>query len=76
MKNTNTVQYEIIVPETNEKIVTYSRETALDHYHEDCMVFERQITLTEPSVFTQTHVIVTMRWNNNPEFNPNSWEEV
>jgi hypothetical protein len=68
--------YEIIVPETNEKIVTYSREKALDYYYEDCMVFEKQTTLTEPSVHTQTRVEITMRWDNNPEFNPNAWEEV
>jgi hypothetical protein len=68
--------YEIIVPETNVKTVTYSREVALDYYYKDYMVFEKQIMVAEPSVNTQTRVEVTMRWNYNPDFNPSSWEEV
>jgi hypothetical protein len=76
MKHSSGVIYEVIVPETNEMFVTLSRESALDYYYRDYMVFERQISQTTPSVNTQTRVVVTMRWNNNPDFNPNTWEEV
>jgi hypothetical protein len=75
MKHSSVTLYEIVSSETNEKSITYSREKALDHYYDGDMVFERRFSITEPSVFTQTQVNVVMRWNNNPEFNPNTWEE-
>jgi beta-galactosidase/beta-glucuronidase len=68
METQTTVEYEITVPETNKSFFTYSREEALDHYDEGCMVFEGHETITTPSVNTQTRVYVTFRWNNNPEF--------
>jgi len=75
METQTTVLYEVIVPETNERIITYSREQALEHYHDLCMVFERHITKTKPSEFTDTQTIISLRWNNNPDFNPSFWEE-
>jgi len=75
MNTQTTVLYEVIVPETNERIITYSREQALEYYHEEHIIFERHITVTRPSVFTDTQVRVAWRWDNNPEFNPNFWEE-
>ena len=75
METQTTVLYEIIDPHTEERIVTYSRVQALEHYHNQCIVFERHITKTRPSLCTDTQVIVSWRWDNNPDFNPNFWEE-
>ena len=68
METQTTVLYEIVVEETNKTFTTESRRDALDYYEEGYSVFEKHRTVTQPSVNTQTCTIVTLRWNNNPEF--------
>ena len=69
------ILYEVVLPDTNEREYTYSREMALECYYDEYMVFEKHITKYKPSIFTDTQTIVSMRWDNNPEFDPNLWEE-
>lgn len=69
------VLYEVVLPDTNERAVTYSREQALEYYYDEYMVFEKHITKYKPSTLTDTQTIVSLRWDNNPEFNPHFWEE-
>ena len=68
METQTTVLYEITLPETNKYFETESRVEALSYYDEEYMVFEKHQTVTQPSVNTQTHTVVIMRWNNNPDF--------
>ena len=68
MESQTTIVYEIIDPVTNEKSYTYSREKALERYENTCMVHERHETICNPSLFTQSYMIVVRAWHNNPEF--------
>jgi hypothetical protein len=69
------VLYEVVLPDTNERTFTYSREQALECYYDEYMVFEKHIAKYKPSIFTDTQTIVSLRWDNNPEFNPDFEEE-
>ena len=75
METQTEVYYEITLPDTNKSFVTDSRVEALDYYDRDFMVFEKHRTVTQPTVNTQTRTVVTLRWNNNPDFNPHFLEE-
>jgi len=75
MDTQTTVLYEVVASVSNKSFVTESRVEALSYYDEGYMVFEKHRTLTQPSVNTQTCTTVTLRWNNNPDFNPHFWEE-
>jgi hypothetical protein len=67
MKTQAIVECEVTVLEKDRTFVTKSYEEALKHYEEGCMVFENHYTLTQPSLDTQTHVRVILRWTNHPE---------
>ena len=75
METQTIVLYEILAPVSNESFITDSRYEALGHYDDGSTVFERHRTLTQPSVNTQTSTLVTLRWNNNPDFDPHFGEE-
>ena len=75
METQTIVHYEITRPETNKGFETDSRVEALSYYDEHYMVFEKHRTVTQPTVNTQTSTVVTLRWNNNPDFNPHFEEE-
>ena len=75
MKTQTIVIYEVVLPDTNERTYTYSREQALEYYNSHYMVFEKHIAKYKPSVFSDMQTIVSLRWNNNPDFDPNFWEE-
>jgi acyl-ACP thioesterase len=68
METQTTVEYEVIIPETNKRFFTRSRDEALDYYEREWIVYERHITMGNPSQFVQAQQIVTIAWNNNPEF--------
>ena len=68
METQTTVEYELIEPMSNKRYFTYNRFEALDRFAEDWMVYERHITLGNPSQFVQTEQRVTIMWNYNPEF--------
>jgi hypothetical protein len=70
METQTIVLYEIVTLVTAKRFETDSRVEALDYYDMGFMVFEKHTTLTQPSVNTQTSTTVTLRWNNNPDFNP------
>jgi hypothetical protein len=60
METQTTVLYEVIASISNKSFVTESRVAALDYYDRGHMVFEKHITLTQPSVNTQTCTTVTL----------------
>ena len=62
------VEYELVDPETNENSFTQDRDKAIERLKERWLVFERQITVCSPSLYTQAHMVVTIQWHNNPEF--------
>ena len=68
METQTTVEYELVEPVTNKQIFTYNRFEAIDYYERDWLVYERHITLGNPSQFVQAEQRVTIMWNNNPEF--------
>ena len=69
MKMQTIVKYEVIEPMSNRRFFTYNREVALDRYYEKgAIVYEKHKTIGNPSRFVQTEQIVTMAWNDNPEF--------
>ena len=68
MDISNYTEYEIIVPETNEKIITRERYETIAYLKDTHMVFERHITMHNPSSYFQTCLIITRQLHNNPEF--------
>jgi hypothetical protein len=68
MESQTIVEYETIEPVTNESFFTYERYEALSRYAGEWIVYERHITKGKPSQFVQTEQIITIAWNNNPEF--------
>ena len=68
METQTIVEYEIIEPVTNKSFTTYNRYEALDHYAKESIVYEKHITTSNPSRHVQTRQVVTITWNNNPEF--------
>jgi hypothetical protein len=68
METQTTVEYEVIIPETNKRFFTRNRDEALDYYEGTCLVYERHFTLSNPSSYTQAQMLVIRAWHNNPEF--------
>lgn len=62
------IEYEMVEPASNRRLITDSREEALAYYEKGWMVFETHKTVSRPSAFTQTRIAVVMQWNGNPEF--------
>jgi len=60
--------YEIIVPETNENFTVKEHYEAIAHLQDGCMVFEKHITVHNPTPFTQTYLVIARQWHNNPGF--------
>jgi len=61
-------EYEIIVPETNESFTTRERYEALAYFKDSYMVYERHVTVHNPTLYMQTRMTITQPWNNNPDF--------
>jgi hypothetical protein len=62
------IQYEVIEPATNKRFFTQNREEALDCFEKTYMVYERHTTISNPSLYTQSYMVVIRAWHNNPEF--------
>ena len=67
METQTTVLYEVIDYVTNEKFVTREHYEALACYKAGDIVFERHLSITNPSEDTQTQVLVTLRWTKHYE---------
>jgi len=63
-----TYEIEVLTPTENYGFVTNSRDEALDFYEQGHIVFEKHDTITTFSLYNQSQLIATKRWNNNPEF--------
>ena len=63
-----TYEIEVLAPTENYVFVTSSRDEALDFYEQGHIVFEKHHTTTTFSVYNQSQLIASKRWNNNPEF--------
>ena len=61
------ITYEVIEPVSNKYIITKSRYEALDWYEKGCIVYEIHLTITQPSMHTQTQVRVVLRWHGNSQ---------
>jgi hypothetical protein len=68
MDTETTVLYEIIEPDTNAYFFTKDYYEAVDYFEEKYMVFEKHITVSNPSLYTQVRQIVTVQWHLNPEY--------
>ena len=61
-------EYEIIVPETNERFFTRERYEALVYLKDNCSVYEHHVTIHNSTLYTQSRMVITMQWHNNPGF--------
>jgi histone acetyltransferase (RNA polymerase elongator complex component) len=61
-------EYEIVVPETNRRFTTRERYEAVAYYRDSCLVFERHVTVHNPTLYFQTRMIISRPWHNNPDF--------
>lgn len=68
MDTQNFVEYELVNPATDRRYFTESRAEALGYFEKGWLVFENQISVFRPSLYTATKTVVTMLWNDNPEF--------
>ena len=60
--------YEIVVPETSESFIVKERYEAVAYLKDSYMVFERHHTVHNPTPYTQTRMVITHQWHNNPGF--------
>ena len=68
MDISNYTEYEIVVPETNQRFFIKERYEALAYLKDACMVFEHHVTIHNPTPHFQTRMIITRPWHNNPDF--------
>ncbi len=68
MDTSEFVEYEVVNLETDRRHFTDSREEAMGYFERGWLVFENRTAMFRPSIFTSTKTIVTLLWNNNPEF--------
>lgn len=62
------IDYELIEPVSNQRFITESYEEARGYYEQEWIVIERQNTICQPSLFTESKLVVKMLWNNDPDF--------
>ena len=62
------IEYEIVVPETNKRFFTRERYEAVAYLKDSYLVFERHVTVHNPTSYTQTRMAITQQWHNNPNF--------
>ena len=55
-------EYEIVDAVTNESFTTREHYVALSCRKTDDMVFERHVTIHNPSQYTQTKLLITRPW--------------
>ena len=68
MDISNYIEYEIIVPETNRRFITRERYEAIAYLKDSCLVFERHVTVHNPTLYIQTYMTIVQQWHNNPDF--------
>ena len=68
MERKDTIEYEVHDPVSNKEFTTLSRDEAAAYFEEEWIVIERQVTICRPSLLTESRMIVSVYWNNNPEF--------
>ena len=68
MDISNYIEYEIIVPETNERFFTRERYEAVAYLKDSYLVFEHHITVHNPTLYIQTRMTITRQLHNNPDF--------
>jgi len=68
MESQSYIEYELIEPVLNQNLTTGSREQSLDFFRKKWLVYENHYTVCHSSECTTARMIVTRRWNNNPEF--------
>lgn len=61
-------EYEIVVPETSENFITRERYEAVAYFKDMYLVFERHVTVHNPTPYVQTRMIISRPWHNNPGF--------
>ena len=62
------IEYEVIDPVSNGRILTESRQEALAHFEKECIVYERHTTVYRHSLYEESKFVLTNWWNNNPKF--------
>jgi hypothetical protein len=62
------VKYRIWNPVDQKAFTTESRIEALAYYEKGWMVVEKHKIIVRASIHNVTETIVSMGWNNNPEF--------
>jgi len=68
MDISNYIEYDIIVPETNERFTTRERYEAVAYLKDSYLVFERHVTAHNPTLYIQTRMTITRQLHNNPDF--------
>lgn len=62
------IEYELVDPVSNRRLITDSREEAFAYYEKGWLVWEHHVTESRTSEFTHVKLVLTVNWNNNPEF--------
>ena len=68
MDISNYIEYEIVVPETNKRFTTRERYEAIAYWKDSYLVFERHVTVHNPTLYIQTCMTIVQQWHNNPDF--------
>ena len=68
MEKQDDIVYEVYDPISNKGFTTWSRDEIISFFEEEWVVIERHTTKYRPSLYTESQIIVSIFWNNNPEF--------
>ncbi len=68
METQTYIEYELVEPVTNRRLITESREEAIAYFEKKWLVYENYNTVALPSPFVSTRETVTVKWNDNPFF--------
>ncbi len=68
METQNYIEYELIEPVTNRRLITESREEAIAYFERGWLVYEHHNTVAVPSAYLSTQQIISLSWNNKPGF--------
>jgi len=68
MEKQDITEYYVYEPVYNKGFTTWSRDEAIAYFEREWVVIERQISVCRPSLLTESRMIVSVYWNNNPEF--------
>ena len=66
-RSVRTIEYEVIDPVLNVRVLTKSRQEALARFEKKCIVYERHNTVYRHSMYEESRFVLTNWWHSHPQ---------